>query len=172
VIAGIPVTSLERTLLDIAGRLDDRQLERALVAADRSRRLRWSELRRVLDAGGGKKGRRRLRRVAGQVDPRAAEAISVTEVDFLALCRKASLPLPQVNVLVEGQLVDFYWPKARLVVEADSYTHHTGRSSFERDHERTIALEAAGYTVHRATYKMLERNPGFFLSVVRSSLSD
>lgn len=168
--AGIPVTSLERTLLDIAGRLDNRQLERALVAAERSRRLRWLELRRVLEAGGGKKGRGRLRRLVEQVDPRAADAVSPTEVDFLALCREAGLPLPQVNVFVEGLLVDFFWPKARVVVETDGYKYHFDRPAFERDHESTVALTAAGYQVHRATYKMLQRNPGPFLKVVRDSL--
>lgn len=168
--AGIPVTSIERTLLDNAGRLDDRQLERMVVAADRSGRLSWPGLRRVLDAAGGKKGRRRLRRVAERVDPRAAETLSPTEVDFFALCLEVGLPLPQVNVLVEGQLVDFYWPNARLVVETDSYTYHSDRPAFERDHERTVALQAAGYTVHRATHKMLERNPDPVLKLVRDSL--
>lgn len=168
--AGIPVTSLERTLLDIAGRHDDRQMERALVAADRTRRLRWGKLRRMLDASSGKKGLGRLRRIAEQVDPRAADTLSATEVNFLALCRDAGIPLPQVNVLVEGRLVDFLWPGARVIVETDGYRYHSDRSAFERDHESTVALAAAGYTVHRATYKMLERNPDQFLNLVRASL--
>jgi hypothetical protein len=168
--AGIPVTSLERALLDIAGGLGMRQLEHALVAADRSRRLRWPELRRVLDQGGGRKGLGRLRRVAERVDPRAAEAISPTEVDFLALCREADLPLPQVNVLVEGRLVDFFWPKARVIVETDGYAYHSDRPAFERDHETTVALTAAGYRVLRATHHMLQLNPDPFLRLVRKYL--
>ncbi|HWO15923.1 MAG TPA: DUF559 domain-containing protein [Solirubrobacterales bacterium] len=167
---GIPVTSIERTLLDNAGRLDDRQLERMLVAADRSRRLRWPELRRVLDTGSGKKGLGRLRRLVEQVDPRAVDARSPAEIDFLALCREANLPLPQVNVIVEDRLVDFYWPRARVIVETDSYTYHADRPAFERDHESTVALELAGYTVHRPTYKMLKRDPAPFLRLVRKSL--
>lgn len=168
--SGIPVTTIERTLLDISGRLDDRQLEYALVAADRSRRLRWAELRRVLDAGGGKKGRRRLNRVAGRVDPSAADALSPLEIDFLALCREASIPLPQVNVMVEGRVVDFLWPGARLIVETDGWKFHDGRTAFERDHESTVALTVAGYTVHRATARMLRRNPDPFLNLVRDCL--
>jgi hypothetical protein len=38
---GIPITAIERTLLDMAGRLDAKQLERSLVAADRSGRVNW-----------------------------------------------------------------------------------------------------------------------------------
>jgi Protein of unknown function (DUF559) len=168
--AGIPVTSIERTLLDIAGRLDVRQLERAVVSAERSGRLRWPELWRVLEQRRGQKGLRRLKRVAAQVDPRAADALSPMEVDFLALCREAGLPLPQVNVLVEGRLVDFFWPDAGVIVETDGYRYHSDRPAFERDHESTIKLTAAGYKVHRATYRMLQRNPDPFLSLVRKSL--
>jgi very-short-patch-repair endonuclease len=167
--AGIPVTSLERVMLDIAGGLDDRQLERALVEADR-RGLRWAELRRILDATTGRKGQGRLGRLVDEVDPRAVETRSPTEIDFLALCRKARLPLPQVNVLVEGLLVDFLWPGSRVIVETDSYTFHGDRPAFERDHERRFILQAAGYTVHCATYKMLESNPHPFLGLVRRSL--
>jgi Protein of unknown function (DUF559) len=168
--AGIQVTSLERTLIDIAGRLDTRQLERALVAADRSRRLRWPELKRMLDESNGRKGAGRLRRVAEQVDPRAADALSPMEVDFLALCREAGLPLPQVNVLVERHLVDFFWPEARVIVETDGYRYHGDRPAFERDHESTVKLMAAGYRVLRATHRMLVRDPGPFLRLVHDSL--
>lgn len=169
-LAAIPVTSLERTLLDIAARSDARQMERMLVSADRSGRLSWSVLEAILERPGGRKGVGRLRRLAKQVDPRAVETRSPLEVDFLALCRKAGLPLPQVNVFVEGHLVDFFWPAARLIVETDSYTYHGDRPAFERDHESTVTLMAAGYTVHRATRLMLERDPMPFMRLVRQSL--
>jgi Protein of unknown function (DUF559) len=167
---GIPVTTVERTLLDMAGRLDARQQERALVAADRSGRVRWSELQRLVARGRGKKGIGRLRRVAMEVDPRAADTKSPLEVDFLALCREFGLSLPQVNVFAEDYLVDFLWPAQRVVVETDSYTYHGDRSAFEVDHERTISLTAAGYEVHRATRRMLAWDPEPFLNLVRRSL--
>jgi hypothetical protein len=168
--AGIPVTTIERTIMDNAGRLDDRQLERMLVAAERSGQLRWSGLQRVIEQGNGRKGLRRLRRVAARIDPHAADTISPLEVDFFSLCQKAGLPLPQVNVLVEGHWVDFYWPKARLIVETDGYAYHKDRGAFERDHESTVRLSAAGYKVHRATYRMLERNPGPVLALLEQDL--
>ena len=168
---GIPVSSLERALVDTAGRFDDRQLERLLVEADRSGQLSWAALWAVLDRPGGRKGVGRCRRVAREVDPRAVETRSPPEVDFLAICREAGLPLPQVNVLVEGKLVDFYWPKARLIVESDSYSYHGDRPAFERDHESTIALVAAGYEVHRPTARMLERDPTSLLDVLRRALA-
>jgi very-short-patch-repair endonuclease len=169
--AGIPVTTVERTLLDTAARLDERQLVHDLVEADRARRLRWPWLWRVIaEHGRGRRGAGRLRRAAAQVDPNFADAVSTTEVDFLMLCREAGLKMPQVNVLVEGKRVDFYWPRKRLIVEADSYGYHADRPSFELDHQSTVDLEVAGYRVHRTTFKMLESNPGPFLDLVRASL--
>jgi very-short-patch-repair endonuclease len=170
--AGIPVTTIERTLLDTAARLDARQLEHDLVEADRSRRLSWPKLWQILtEHGRGRRGVKRLKRVAAQADPRFADAVSTSEVDFLILCREEGLKMPQVNVLVEGKRVDFYWPKERLIVEADSYGYHADRPSFELDHQSTVDLEVAGYRVLRTTYKMLEANPRPLLSLVRSSLA-
>lgn len=170
VVDGIPVTSLERTFLDMAARLNTRRLERDLVAADRDGLLDWTELRLLVEEGVGKKGRNRLRRVVALVDPRAADTLSPLEVDFLAVCRDANLPLPEVNVFVEGRLVDFYWPERRLIVETDGYRYHGDRPTFERDHESTVALMNAGYMVLRVTYRMLQHDPETFLRLVRDSL--
>jgi len=79
--------------------------------------------------------------------------------------------MPQVNVLVEGRKVDFYWPEERVIVEADSYGFHGDPRSFELDHQSTVDLEAAGYRVHRTTYKMLQSNPAPFLRLVAASLA-
>jgi hypothetical protein len=168
--AGIPVTSIERTIMNLSGRLDDRQLERLIVDAERSGRLDWGELQRVIEEGNGRRGLRRLRRVAARVDPRAADAVSPLEIDFFSLCQKAGLPLPQVNVLVEGHLADFFWPAAKLIVETDGYAYHKDRAAFERDREVTVALTAAGYKVLRTTYRMLKRDPTSLLALVAKSL--
>jgi hypothetical protein len=168
--AGIPVTSIERTILDMSPRLDNRQLERMLVAADRSHRLRWPRLIGLIERAPRRPGAGRLGRIAREVDPRAVDALSPIEVDFLTLCREAGLPTPQVNVLLEGHLVDFAWLDKRVLVETDSYSFHADRPSFERDHLTTVELEVAGYRVHRATTGMLESKPESFLEIVRRSL--
>ncbi|HWI96241.1 MAG TPA: DUF559 domain-containing protein [Solirubrobacterales bacterium] len=167
---GIPVTTPERALLDMAARLDTKQLERALVEGEKSGCVRWPRLQGMVRGWRGKKGIGGLRSVAMEVDPRAADTFAPSEVDFLALCREFAVPLPQVNVLVEGCLVDFFWPAQRLIVESDSYAHHTNRPAFEDDHERTVKLTLAGYEVHRATWRMLAWNPDPFMNLVRRSL--
>lgn len=168
---GIPATSVERTLLDVAARMGRRRLERMVVDADRARLLDWRQLWRVIERGVGRKGVGRLRRVARDIDPRSRDTRSPLEVDFLALCRKAGLPPPEVNVLVEGYLVDFVWPEERLVIETDGYAFHSDRTAFERDRERDLDLTAAGYEVSRFTYRMLAREPKQCAKRIRTALS-
>jgi very-short-patch-repair endonuclease len=168
---GIPVTSVERTCLDMAARIGRRGLERMVVDADRARLLNWSQLRRVIEQGGGRKGVGRLNRVAREIDPRGRDTRSPLEVDFFALCRKAGLPQPEVNVFAEGYLVDFLWPAERLVVETDGYAFHSDRTAFERDRERDLDLTAAGYEVSRLTYRMLARDPDGCARRIRTALN-
>ena len=78
-------------------------------------------------------------------DPREAiESKSDLESRFLDLVREAGLPLPQLNVIVEGVLVDAYWPQARLVVELQSWEHHGHRQAFERDSAKLARLQVSG----------------------------
>lgn len=169
-VAGLPVTRIERTAVDMAARLDRRQMEHFLVEADRSGCLSWSTLWEVLERPGGRRGVTRLRHVAARVDPRTKDTRSPPEIDFLVLCRESGLPLPQVNVLVEGHLVDFFWPREGLIIEADSYTFHRDRVSFEHDRESSVALSNAGYLVHRVTRRMIEHNPMAIVKLVRRTL--
>lgn len=166
----IPTTSLERTVLDMASRTGRRGLERMIVDADRAGSLNWRRLWEVIECGVGRKGLRTLRLVAAEIDPRSRDTRSPLEVDFLARCRDAGLPRPQVNVLVEGHLVDFVWREQRLVVETDGYAFHSDRRAFERDRERDLDLTAAGYRVNRFTYKMLNRSPDDCMERIRQAI--
>lgn len=167
---GIPVAVMERVLLDLAARTDSKRLERAFVQAYKSGEFSWSRLGRIITRRRGCKGVGKLRRIALEVDPEALETKSVSEVDFLVLCREGSMSTPAVNVLVEGHLVDFLWPGEKVIVETDSWGHHGDHLTFEKDRQRDVDLIAAGYDVHRTTYKMLERDPDPFLNNVRRAL--
>jgi very-short-patch-repair endonuclease len=167
---GIPVAAMERVLLDLAGRIDSKRLERMFVQAYKRDDFSWSRLARIIARRRGCKGVGKLRRIAGEVDPEALETKSVLEVDFLALWREVDRSKPLVNVLVEGHLVDFFWPAQRVVVETDSWTFHGDPLAFEKDHQRDVDLTAAGYAVFRTTSKMLGRNPDPFLQNVRRAV--
>lgn len=167
----IPVTSIERTVLDMAARLGKRALERMVIDADRAGLVDWPQLRQVVNESNGRKGSGRFRRVVAGIDPRGRDTRSPLEVDFLALCSEAGLPRPEVNVFVEGYLVDFLWRAERLVAETDGYAFHRDRRAFERDRERDLDLAAAGYEVSRFTYRMVTDRPGACARRVREALA-
>jgi very-short-patch-repair endonuclease len=167
---GIPVAVMERVLLDLAGRTDERRLERIFVQAYKRDDFSWPRLGRIITRRRGCRGVGKLRRIALEVDPEALETKSVSEVDFLALWRQVDRLMPSVNVLIEGHLVDFLWPEQKVIVETDSWSYHGDPLAFEKDRQREVELTAAGYDVHRTTYKMLDGDPDPFLQNVRRAL--
>lgn len=78
---------------------------------------------------------------------------------FLRLCRRYGLPMPEVNVEIDGMTVDFLWRDRRLIVETDSYATHGGTIAFEDDRERDLRLRRRGYSVHRFSERQLEIEP-------------
>jgi very-short-patch-repair endonuclease len=151
---GIPVTTPVRTLIDLADSCSRRELERAIDEAFYLG-LSLTSLRPL-------QGRRGAGLLAAVLDEHMA-GTTRTKSDFeellLALCRKHGLPQPLVNHVVEGYQVDFVWPRAKLILEADSWSAHGRRSAFERDRLRDAALQVAGWRVIRITWKRLLREP-------------
>lgn len=144
VVDGIPTTSLARTLLDLAGVVEERQVQRAYEEAARQRVLDIAAIERVIDRNVGHPGVGVLKRLIAYDPEPAAQALSEPERALLDLVREAGLPTPQVNVLVEGFLVDAYWPEPGLVVEVQSHAFHSDPHTFERDHKKAAAIRAAG----------------------------
>jgi very-short-patch-repair endonuclease len=101
----------------------------------------------------------------------AAEARSELERGFLDLVRDSRLPPPQVNVLVEGYLVDAYWPAARLVVELQGYAYHSDREAFERDHARLARLKLAGCEVLALTWRQVTAERSWVAEAISSLLA-
>jgi hypothetical protein len=92
------------------------------------------------------------------------------ERDFLRLCRRFGLPIPEVNVLIDGMTVDFLWRGVRLVVETDSYATHGGTIAFEDDRERDLRLRRLGYAVHHFSERQLELEPAAVAADVAAAL--
>jgi very-short-patch-repair endonuclease len=155
--ARIPVTSVARTLLDLAGVLDGDSLQRAFEEADRLKLLQLPELERICARAGKRKGLPALRGLAAA----AREPVttrSPLEDRFAEFCRKhlADLPAPLANVSILGHEADAYWPSHRLIVELDGFAYHRHRAAFESDRARDAAMQAAGYRVIRLTHRQLE----------------
>ena len=171
VISAIPVTSVARTLLDLAGSASMLELRRAYERSERLRVLDMAEIVGVLEANPRRRGVRRLARLADYDPAAAAQAASELELMFLDLMRNAGLPSPQVNVLVHGYLVDFYWPRAGLVVELDGYEFHSGRREFQRDREKITSLQLAGLTILPFTHDDITRRAPTVVDAVAAQLA-
>ncbi|HEX8688884.1 MAG TPA: DUF559 domain-containing protein [Solirubrobacterales bacterium] len=156
--AGIPVTSVARTLLDLAEVVDERQVERTFEEASRLRLLEMRALEDVYARGHGRRGLKSIRPLI-EAARMPDTTRSPLEDRVLALCREYGLPLPATNVGVLGHEVDAFWPREKLMVEADSFSYHGHRAAFERDRARDAAMQAEGYRVIRLTHRRLEREP-------------
>ena len=118
--ARIPVTSVARTLLDLAEVLDEDGLRRTFEEADRLKLLQMPELKWVCSRAGRRKGLVALRRlIADATEPVITR--SPLENRFAEFCREHldDLPAPLTNISILDHEVDAYWPSHRLVVEMD-----------------------------------------------------
>ncbi len=164
----LPVTEVSQTLLDYASTVSVRRLRRAVAEADYKRLATQRELEAVLASG--RPGSGKLRRALEIHQPRLALTRSTLEVVFFELCERHQLPLPLVNVRLEGLLVDAVWPAHRLVVEVDGGQAHGTPARVARDRANELALRSAGYHVIRYSWWQVTEQPQLVASDLRAAL--
>jgi very-short-patch-repair endonuclease len=143
------VTTVARTIIDLTPRLSHNHLERMINEADRLGLVNPEQLRRALDDPRSGHGAATLRK---RLDRRTFRlTASDLERLFLAIVRRAGLPLPLTKPTLNGYEVDFYWPELGLVVETDGLRYHRTPAQQARDRERDQAHTAAGLTCLRFT---------------------
>ncbi len=168
---GIPVTTVARTLFDLAEAVDPRTLAGLWEEADKLHLLRLDAVATVYERG------RHRHRARARIRPLLQEARheertrSPLEDRFAAFCRHFELPPPATNVLVLEKEVDAAWLDARLLVELDSWEHHAHRAAFERDRKRDIALIVAGYRTIRVTHRRLDGEAATLATEIRRLLA-
>ena len=150
-VRGIPVTTVARTLLDLAATLSDAQLTAACDEAERQRQIDWTDALVLLDRHRRHRGRRRLQRVLALAGIETRQSKSLVEDAFVAICVAHALPAPAQNVDILGHWVDAVWEDRRLVVEVDHDEWHHTRFAREADKRRDLELTLAGYRVVRVT---------------------
>jgi len=158
VVDGVPTTTPARTLLDLAGCAEPRDLERAVARAEREALTERGDLLALLDRYPRSPGGATLRRLLGGPGAPALTR-SEAEARFLALIRKAQLPGPAVNAAAEGYEVDFLWREQGVVVEVDGFAFHSSRSRFEADRRRDARFSARGLRVVRVTWNQILEEP-------------
>jgi hypothetical protein len=164
---GIPITTVPRTLVDLAAHLPLDALARACHEAGVKYDTTPSQVEAVLATRPRVKGAERLRTVtSGDVQV----TLSELERRFLRRLKEAGLPLPQTNKRAHGRRVDCRWPDHRLTVELDSYRYHRSRHAWEQDRRREREARARGDEFRRYTYGDVVESPRLMLAELRALL--
>lgn len=154
---GIPVTSVARTLLDVAATLTPPPLARTVEQTEIRRLFDLTAVEQALARHPHHPGAAPLARALALYRPTELTR-SDLEAIFRSLCDEHGIERPLVNHIVEGKEVDFFWPEQRVIVEADGAGTHLTHVAFHRDRARDARLLALGYRVLRFTERQVERD--------------
>ena len=156
VVAGIPVTTVARTLVDLAEVVNEHRLSKAINQAEIQGRFDLAAVRAALARVPGRTGRHRLMRVLRMYEPAPAVTRSENERRFLEVCDRQGIPRPLSNKSRAGYELDLLWPGHGLAVEVDDPAIHHTMHSYHADRRRDRALAAHDIHVIRVTPLDLE----------------
>jgi very-short-patch-repair endonuclease len=166
---GIPVTTVPRTLVDLAELLSFDALSRACHEAEVLHRTTPAQVNAALGRRPKAPGTANLQRI---IDGDVHVTLSKLEKRFLQRLRTAGLPLPQTNRPAGARRVDCRWPEHRLTVELDSYTYHHSRHAWEQDHRRDREAHARGDHIRRYTHHDVYKAPALMMRELVGLLED
>jgi very-short-patch-repair endonuclease len=161
---GIPVTTVPRTIFDLAA-VESTEVIQNLLREAEFRRL-WDRLslRDLVERYPGKRGVRAVRTALARLksEPPGRQR-SRLEERFTPFLRLHRLPLPRFNdwILLEDKRfqVDCHWPDTEQIVELDGWEAHRTRTAFREDRARDRRLRAAGYSITHLTWNQLDDEP-------------
>jgi hypothetical protein len=158
--AGLPITSREQTMLDLAAEADVDLVRWALAQLDFRRELDIQALRAI--AGRGKEGSTVLRAALAHHEPRLAQTNGPLELAFFLMLERWGFdPLPEPNYALAPDLhIDAAWPSYRIAVETDGKAAHSSAARKRDDHRRERACRRLGWsTPIRYTWAQIHQDP-------------
>lgn len=177
VVAGIPCTTVARTICDLAGVLAVSATEYMIHRAQTKRVFDRQAVETIVRRSPSRRGTRALRRILSITDRSEDEVRSGPERKLLRICHAEGLPRPKVDHWIalpdgDGYEVDFCWPEHGLVVEVDSRTFHDTARGFENDRLRDRRLALAGWRAIRFTSRDLDERPREVARQLRALLGE
>ena len=171
---GIPVTTVPRTLFDLAAVSSVDAVEHALRESEFRRLHDRLSLPDLLARYPGRRGAPTVRKCLWRRrNLPAGRARSWLELEFLPFLRRHDLPRPRLNVWLQvggrSIQVDCLWP-GQVVVELDGFAGHGTRVAFREDRARDRRLRVAGYGVTRIAPEQLEDEPEEIAADLRALL--
>lgn len=159
------MTSPVRTVLDLQSQLSDAGLVRMVNELRTAGHLRATAFDELC---------RRSRRVDRLLGDRELTR-STLEDTFRAFVTRHGLPMPELNkrLRIGGRMreVDALYREARLIIELDSWRHHSDRDSFERDRAKDAAALADGFRTLRSTHRRLSAGGEQEAATIRAILA-
>jgi hypothetical protein len=107
----------------------------------------------------GRPGSASLRGALETYLPALAKIETPLEDEFLFLCERFGLPLPEPNVWIGPYRVDALWRQERVVVELDSRVAHSSEARRLTDHERDLHLRELDYVIRRYSWHQVFTKP-------------
>ena len=156
-VRGLPVAYLPSALLAAASDLGRNTLRLVLARAEFERLLDLGELQAAL--AGGARGSRKVRSAMDAHLPQLAACANERERDFVLLCERHGLPIPEPNTRIGRHRPDMLWPDRRLIVEIDGKRAHSTPAQLAADGRRQERLELLGYRVIRFAAARIVREP-------------
>ncbi len=161
---GLPVTTVERTIIDLWPNLSAQARLRMLREGLRLRLTSVPRMHAAVRAHRGRRGVASLRVALEQLGALGLDRCrSDAEAWAVALIADAALPLPDINEDVAGEEADLSWPAARVIVEIDGPSYHVLR---DEDIHKMKAWQAAGFEVRRISSDLLYADPARLLALV------
>lgn len=156
---GIPITSMPRTLLDLATILDHHDLARAVEEAEHQQITDPLSLPALLERHRGRRGAGNLRAVLTAAGYGKGVTKYPLEELFVRFLSEYLLPHPELNQSIQiGDRFyepDCLWRAERVIVELHSATFHGTTPAVTRDASRDRRLLLAGWRVIHVTWAQL-----------------
>ncbi|MEA2350339.1 MAG: hypothetical protein QOG86_1280 [Thermoleophilaceae bacterium] len=159
VLDGIPITTVPRTIFDLAGREPQRRIETAIHEAEVQRLHDPLSLPDLIRRYPRARGVRMIRAILADRE-RGTTATKQEFVDlFIEFLDSHGLPRPETDQWIRiGRRwieADCVWREEKVIVELDGYAVHGTRRNFESDRARDRAIHITDWRVIRITWRQL-----------------
>jgi hypothetical protein len=173
VLRGIPITTVGRTLVDLAGCAGPRLVQRAVHEAEVTGVLDVGAVLATVERNPGRRGTRMLQSALGVSAPDPGNGEFAGR--FLSLCLGYGLPAPKLGVHVDGgdrlYEVDALFEAEGVIVELDGRQVHGTARNFQSDRRRDSILAARGFQTLRYTWPRLCDEPAAIAEELRRILA-
>ena len=173
---GIPVTSVPRTIFDLAATESVDVIKNLIKESEYRQHYDRLSLWNLIERYPGRRGVRKVRVALERLkEEPVGRKRSPLEERFAPFLRRHRLPLPRFNDWISVRnrnfQVDCHWPGTGQIVELDGWEGHGTRSAFREDRARGRILNAAGYSVTQITWNQLDDEPEAIAADLRRLLS-